>query len=52
VVWAIAAGTGIRLGEAYTASDAPTLARVRPLYAVMAVAVTALLVVMIYKPGA
>jgi hypothetical protein len=49
VLWAIAAGTGIRLGTAY---DAGTADRARPLYAVMTIAVLALLVVMIYKPGA
>ena len=49
VLWAIAAGTGIRLGEAYSAG---TGERARPLYAVMTIAVVALLVVMIYKPAA
>jgi hypothetical protein len=49
VLWAIAAGTGIRLGEAYSAGTGD---RARPLYAVMTIAVLALLVVMIYKPGA
>lgn len=49
VMWAIAAGTGIRLGEAYSAGSGD---RARPLYAVMTIAVLALLVVMIYKPGA
>ena len=49
VLWAIAAGTGIRLGEAYSAG---TGERARPLYAMMTIAVVALLVVMIYKPGA
>jgi hypothetical protein len=49
VLWAIAAGTGIRLGEAYSAGTGD---RARPLYAVMTIAVVALLVVMIYKPGA
>jgi uncharacterized membrane protein len=42
VLWAIAAGTGVRVAE--TKSKA--------LYGVMAVATLALLVVMIYKPGA
>jgi hypothetical protein len=51
-LWAIAAGTGIRLGFAFDESNEPPMARVRPLYGVMTVAVTALLVVMIYKPGA
>jgi len=49
VLWAIAAGTGIRVGMAY---DAGTGERARPLYAVMTVAVLALLFVMIFKPGA
>jgi uncharacterized membrane protein len=49
VLWAIAAGAGIRLGEAYSAAATE---RVRPLYAAMALATLALLVVMIYKPGA
>ena len=49
VLWAIAAGTGVRIGMAY---DTGATAKVRPLYAVMAIAVLALLVVMIYKPGA
>jgi hypothetical protein len=44
VLWVIAAGVAVRL-------DAD-VERIRPLYAVMAVAVTALLVVMIFKPGA
>ena len=49
VLWAIAAGTGIRVGMAY---EAGTAERARPMYAVMTIAVLALLVVMIYKPGA
>src|SRR5215217_2172305 len=49
VLWAIAAATGIRVGLAYDAGEG---ARVRPLYAVMTVAVLALLFVMIFKPGA
>jgi hypothetical protein len=49
VLWAVAAGTGIRVGMAY---DAGTGERARPVYAVMTIAVLALLVVMIYKPGA
>jgi hypothetical protein len=49
VLWAVAAGTGIRVGMAY---DAGTGGRARPLYAVMTIAVLALLVLMIYKPGA
>jgi hypothetical protein len=51
-LWAIAAGTGIRLGFAFDEGSEPPMARVRPLYGVMTVAVLALLVVMIYKPGA
>ncbi len=49
VLWAIAAGTGVRVGMAY---DAGAGDRARPVYAVMAIATLALLVVMIYKPGA
>jgi hypothetical protein len=49
VLWAIAAGTGIRLGMAMEGGGGEG---VRPLYAVMTIAVLALLVVMIYKPGA
>jgi hypothetical protein len=52
VLWAIGAATGIRLGFVFAESDDPPAARVRPLYGVLTVAVTALLVVMIYKPGA
>jgi hypothetical protein len=51
-LWVIAAGSGVRLGLAFTESAEPVASRVRPLYGVMAVAVTALLVVMIWKPGA
>ncbi len=49
LLWAIAAGAGIRLGMAMEDGGGE---RVRPLYAVMTIAVLALLVVMIYKPGA
>jgi hypothetical protein len=49
LLWAIAAGAGIRLGMAMEDGGGE---RVRPLYAVMTIAVVALLVVMIYKPGA
>jgi hypothetical protein len=49
VLWAIAAAAGVRLGGAYSAG---TTERARPLYGVMTIAVVALLVVMIYKPGA
>jgi hypothetical protein len=52
VLWVIAAGTGMRLGEAYSGEAPPERGRVVPVYAVMTVTVTALLVVMIYKPGA
>ena len=51
VLWAIAAGAGVRLGMVYSEGEPPS-GSVVPMYAVMAVAVTALLVVMIYKPGA
>jgi hypothetical protein len=47
VLWAVAAGTGIRLGEASARGE-----RATALYAAMTIAVSALLVVMIYKPGA
>jgi hypothetical protein len=49
VLWAIAGGTGVRIGMAFDSGGGQ---RVRPLYAVMTIAVVALLVVMIYKPGA
>jgi hypothetical protein len=49
VLWVIAAGTGVRIGMAFDAGQGEG---VRPLYAVMTIAVLALLVVMIYKPGA
>jgi hypothetical protein len=49
VLWAIAGATGVRIGMAMEAGGNE---RVRPLYAVMTIAVLALLVVMIYKPGA
>lgn len=49
VLWVIAAGAGVRVGLAMEEGGD---GRVRPLYAVMTVAVVALLVVMIYKPGA
>jgi uncharacterized membrane protein len=52
VLWAVAGATGIRLGLAYEGDEPPSSSRVSPLYAVMAISVTALLVVMIYKPGA
>jgi uncharacterized membrane protein len=54
VLWVIAAGTGARVGAAYTEygaeSDAPP--RMLVPYLVMALATTALLVDMIFKPGA
>jgi hypothetical protein len=49
VLWAIAAAGGIRLGQAL--QDERRSGNSLP-YAVMTVAVAALLVVMIYKPGA
>ena len=62
VLWIVAAGTGTRVGQAFQEAreaaergegDLATLVRgTRTLHLVMAVAVTALLVVMIYKPGA
>ena len=51
VLWVIAAGTGVRLGWRST-RPARRRPRARPLYAVMTIAVLALLLVMIYKPGA
>ena len=52
VLWAIGAATGVRLGLAYAETAEPDRGRVTPLYAAMALAVLALLVVMIFKPGA
>jgi hypothetical protein len=49
VLWAIAGATGVRIGMELESGSAD---RVRPLYAAMTIAVLALLVVMIYKPGA
>jgi hypothetical protein len=49
VLWAIAAGTGIRIGMAF---ESRKTEQVRPLYAVMTLSVLALLFVMIFKPGA
>jgi hypothetical protein len=51
-LWAVAAATGIGVGMAYSEEVEPASSKVAPLYAAMAVSVTALLVVMIYKPGA
>jgi hypothetical protein len=50
-LWAVAGAAGIRLGMAFEGDEPPPSGRVNPLYAVMAISVTALLVVMIYKPG-
>jgi hypothetical protein len=50
-LWAVAGAAGIRLGMAYEAGEPPR-GQVAPLYAAMSLAVTALLIVMIYKPGA
>jgi hypothetical protein len=52
VLWVVAAGTGVRVGMLYQEDGDPPRERVAPLYAGMALAVTALLIVMIYKPGA
>jgi hypothetical protein len=49
VLWAVAAGTGVRVGLAFDGGEPD---KARPMYGVMAIAVLALLVVMIYKPGA
>jgi hypothetical protein len=50
VLWAVAAGAGIRLGLAYR--DGASGGRPYLLWAVMTLAVAALLVDMIFKPGA
>ena len=50
-LWAVAGAAGIRLGLAFDGDEPPPSNRINPLYAVMAISVTALLVVMIYKPG-
>src|SRR4051794_30435162 len=50
VLWVIAAGAGARLAQAV--AEGGDLARANVFYPVTAIAVTALLVVMIYKPGA
>jgi hypothetical protein len=50
-LWAVAGAAGIRLGMAFEGDEPPPSGRVNALYAVMAISVTALLVVMIYKPG-
>jgi hypothetical protein len=50
VLWAIAGATGVRIGMTLESGEGS--ARVRPLYAVMTLAVLALLFVMIFKPGA
>jgi uncharacterized membrane protein len=57
VLWLIAGGTGAQVANTFYAAGqdadgASAIARTRVLHAVMAVAVAALLVVMIYKPGA
>ncbi|MBN1530265.1 MAG: hypothetical protein JW895_14490 [Thermoleophilaceae bacterium] len=52
VLWAIAGGVGIQLGLAFASDEPPAQSRVRTLYAAMTVSVLALLVIMIYKPGA
>jgi hypothetical protein len=52
VLWAIAAATGVRLGLVLAEGSESDGSRVRPLYGAMALAVLALLVVMIFKPGA
>jgi len=50
VLWAVAAFAGVRLGQVLQGGD--DAARANLLYAVTAAAVAALLVVMIFKPGA
>ena len=50
VLWVIASAAGGRITAGYSRGEA--VARSVPLFSVMAVAVAALLVVMIFKPGA
>jgi len=57
VLWIVAAGAGTRVGQAFLEAsegggDLSALSRTRTLHIVMAVSVAALLIVMIYKPGA
>lgn len=52
VLWAVAAYAGVRLGLSLQDGESGADGRASLLYWVMAAAVTALLVVMIYKPGA
>lgn len=55
VVYAIAASTGARALREYreaAAAGAPVPSRVMPLYAIMAAGTAAILVLMIFKPGA
>jgi hypothetical protein len=49
ILMAVAGATGIRVGMAFDSGEGE---KARPLYAVMALAVLALLFVMIFKPGA
>lgn len=48
-LWVVAAGTGVRVGMAFDSGEGE---KARPLYGVMSIAVLALLLVMIFKPGA
>ena len=50
-LWAVAAYAGVRIGAAFGPEDGGA-GRAGLMYGLMAVAVAALLVVMIYKPGA
>jgi hypothetical protein len=50
VLWAVAAGAGVRLGQVLQGGE--DASRANLLYVVTAAAVAALLVVMIFKPGA
>jgi hypothetical protein len=56
VLWAVAAGTGTQLGRTFQGArgggEVAVAGRATRLYGVMATAVAALLVVMIFKPGA
>ena len=51
VLWVVAGGTATRLGMELAGDEPAEPGRLLPMYAVMAVSVTALLVLMIYKPG-
>ena len=53
VLWIVAAGTGVRLGQDLVASEEGKVAgRAWPLFAVAALATLGILYLMIFKPGA